>query len=250
MQYRNRMDELDEREKVFVHRAAETSGDARQAAIDARYALSTARTDAYQWIKDPGCKPAVFETYHFLRMERLKQFSVEVEEVRKRAWEAATADPAEFVEIRRVCCRYCHGSGHAYQWTLNELKQAVASAERMHKAFPQMLGGIGFDATKPPNPGCPECNGEGHEIIRPKDTRDLSPGARMIFKGVKRTKGGGFEVVTQDQGGYLKLYAELCGFRVNQLQHTGKDGAPLQLMPDQIVLVPYDPNAPEEADEE
>src|SRR4051812_30899082 len=29
----------------------------------------------------------------------------------------ATADPAELIQYRRICCRYCYGKNHKYQWT-------------------------------------------------------------------------------------------------------------------------------------
>lgn len=232
----DRYDELDDQERTFCDRYVLTL-DAHRAALDAKYALTTARTHAYTWVKDPGAKPALYETIQHRRKEHLKNFEVEASELRQRVWLAATADPTELVEFRRTCCRWCWGALHKYQWTLNELQAAVANAERMGGKLPDLEGGVGFDATRDPAADCPECFGEGIETIRAKDSRDLSVGARMIFKGVKRTKGGGFEVVTADQLAYKKFFAELCGMTIKKIEATGKDGSPLFAMPEKIVLI-------------
>lgn len=244
----DRYSELNAREQSFIDHVVPRR-DAHAAALKAGYPLSTARTSSYSWIKDPTCKPVLYETFEHRRREYLKGFEVEVADVRQRAWEAATTDATELVEFRRTCCRWCHGAGHKYQWTLNELESATAAAERTGKPFPSLEGGIGYNATHDPHPDCPECHGEGIETVRAKDSRDLTVGGRMIFKGVKRTKGGGFEVVTDDQSKWMKLFAELCGMTVKKSELTGKDGAPLFSMPSTIVLVAHgeDP-VPEEAE--
>lgn len=119
----------------------------------------------------------------------------------------AFADPNELMELRRECCRYCHGDGHLYQFKPSEydehqrkweqeVREAVAAKEEPPEFDPK--GGIGYDPRKPPHEDCPECFGEGIEREVFKATRDLSPGARALFAGVKRTKEG-LEIVTHSQ---------------------------------------------------
>lgn len=232
----DRYSELSPREQMFVDRYIDTL-DPRQAALEAGYALDTARTTAYSWVKDPGRKPTLYETVEHRRKERLKGFAVEAAEVRQLAWRAATVDPTSMVEYRRTSCRWCHGVNHLYQWTLQELQQATAAAERLGSKLPSIEGGVGFNATRDPHPECPECFGEGVEIVRPKDSRDLTADERLVFRGFRKLPGGGFEVITKDQSQYLRLFAELCGFKIDRKEVTGKDGAPLIEMPSVIQLV-------------
>ncbi len=49
----------------------------------------------------------------------------------------AYADPRELVDVRRVNCRYCHGIGFNYQWTLAEYNDEV---KRISKQFRSVMG--------------------------------------------------------------------------------------------------------------
>lgn len=144
--------------------------------------------------------------------------------------EIATADASQLTEVQVRCCRNCWGVGHRKQWK-NEIEFGFALAEVMdanaatHSAWerdvdigskrpmpePQALptdtGGYGFDVTASPNPECPVCLGEGHEIVRVKDTRKLKGAAKRLFAGAKRTKEG-IEVFMRDQKHALDLLAK------------------------------------------
>jgi phage terminase small subunit len=139
-------------------------------------------------------------------------------------WDTATADPRELIEYRRTCCRHCHGQGFDYQRTQNEMKRARASYDKdqskktveeakRSESFDEM-GGIGYNATKPPHADCPECFGEGVERAFVHDTRKLSRAALTLYAGVKTTKDG-VEIKVHDQqaaritvGKHLGLFKE------------------------------------------
>jgi phage terminase small subunit len=131
-----------------------------------------------------------------------------------RAWlEIATADPLELVTHKRVACRYCRGQGHAFQWkTEREFDEALREAvwtlygsdteehatrraialERAddHPSLPTDAGGFGYNATRAPNPECPECDGLGLSRVIVADLDSVSPGARALFDGLKVTRHG------------------------------------------------------------
>src|SRR5690606_20274503 len=47
----------------------------------------------------------------------------------------------------------------------------------------------GYDKRQEPNPDCPECFGEGIGEVFMHDTRNLSPAAKVLYRGVKIGKG-------------------------------------------------------------
>lgn len=152
--------------------------------------------------------------------------------------EIATADASQLTEVQVRCCRHCWGVGHLKQWknpmefgfTLAEAtdrEAAQLSAWQKDVAMgskrpqpdavpiPSDAGGYGFDVTASPNPECPVCLGEGHEIVKVKDTRKLKGAARRLFAGAKRTKDG-IEVFTRDQKHALDLLARAHGIVKNE----------------------------------
>jgi phage terminase small subunit len=82
------------------------------------------------------------------------------------------------------------------------------------------LGGVGFDARKPPNEKCPDCFGDGIGDAHFKDTRALSPSARRLYAGVKQTKDG-LELKLHDQLNALITVGKHLGMFVE------KEAAPL-----------------------
>src|SRR5690606_2320317 len=130
----------------------------------------------------------------------LQSMSSSVEELKARCLLIMEADPRELIESSTACCRHCHGEGFGYMWTPAECEKAVATAESAAKPLPDYAGGIGYNSTLDPVPECPECNGRGVEIVRLRDTRDLSAGAAALYKGTKVGKGGQIEVLMHDQG--------------------------------------------------
>ncbi|WP_426237559.1 terminase small subunit, partial [Pseudomonas sp. TWP3-2] len=140
----------------------------------------------------------------------------------ERIYGAAMADPRELVEYVYKCCRCCHGKNFRYQMTPRELearqerhKQLVAEAKHEKRKPPVFdeLGGLGFDANRDPHPECPECNGNGIGQHVLKDTRHLSPGALVLYGGVKETKDG-LEMKVYDNRPYLELLGRLYNMNI------------------------------------
>ncbi len=187
------------------------------------------------------------------RSERTK---IDQDRIVRELWNVVTADANGLVEYRRTCCRHCYGFDHLYQFTAAELAaaqrdhQAQLRAARMAKKkitadqfeFDER-GGPGFDARKPPVATCPECFGEGIGDVFLKDTRDLPPELRSLYAGVKRTKDG-IEVKMHDKQGAAQLLMRHLGMLKDTVEHTGKDGGPIQYQ--RITRRIVDPAAPKE----
>lgn len=101
----------------------------------------------------------------------------------------------------RVCCRYCHGTDHKYQWVdALEYLEALSKAEESNEErrarkvrelpLPHDEGGYGYDPQAEPDPTCPKCEGFGTERVIFADTTKLEGPARAIVKGVKVTANG------------------------------------------------------------
>ena len=200
----------------------------RQAAIRAGYSPDTARVKASQLLALDEVKAAVAEAM----AAREKRTEITADKVLQRWWAIATADPAELIEHRRVCCRFCYGKNNRYQRTPSEMAEAIGEfnrakllAEAQGGSFAaefDQQGGTGYDPRKDPNPECPECFGEGEELVFPKDTRDLSPSARLLYAGVKKTEKG-FEIKTQNQQAALDSVAKHLGMFVTKVEHDVSD---------------------------
>ncbi|MET3414816.1 terminase small subunit [Methylobacterium sp. 1030] len=183
---------------------------ATQAAIRAGYSQHTAGSIGEENLK----KPDIDARIKALQAERSKRTEITVDMVLQRWWAIANADANELSELRRRCCRYCHGEGHEYQWTEREFKKAQERYLESLKeddfadedeefaseplAPPDPKGGFGWDPRLEPHPDCPECFGEGVPDIVFKDTGKASPAARLLYAGVKQTNSG-LEIKTHDQ---------------------------------------------------
>ena len=175
-------------------------------------------------------KPHIQEYIKHRMKDREKRTEITQDAVLQRWWAIATADPNELIYHRRVCCRHCFGIDHAYQWVNDqEYGKAIMSAVLEDLPVPTDEGGYGFDRTIRPHPKCPNCHGEGYGEIKAQDTRDLNPQARMLYAGVKQTQSG-LEIKMQDQGKALENIARHLGMFVEKVEHSGKDGVPLQVV--------------------
>lgn len=173
-----------------------------------------------------------------LRIDALKGAIVEKAEIDgaalvKQLVEIAVADPNELVQHRRVCCRWCHGIAHAYQWKHrgefqyryeeweeaarawqeSEAKRAEmtnSEPRRFRTAEPSDVGGFGFRANEEPHPECPECLGEGIDEVFVADTSKLTGPARRLYAGAKMTKHG-VEIMMHSQDNARKLLGEHFG---------------------------------------
>lgn len=110
----------------------------------------------------------------------------------------AFADPSELTNVEIGACRRCYGEGHKHQWRQFEYEEALEAATKSGDALPEWLGGMGYDATQAPNPDCPACHGRGVSTVTMADTRNLSPGAKLLFSGVKQTRNG-VEILLADR---------------------------------------------------
>lgn len=140
----------------------------------------------------------------------------------------AMADPNELTQVRRTCCRHCHGYGHAYQWTDAEYMKAVNYAIDNGKEAPSADGGIDFDIKADPHPDCPECGGDGIEDIYIADTRKLKGDARHLYLGVKKTKDG-IQILQRDKDAALDNIAKYLGMNVERKEISGPNGQPLTI---------------------
>jgi phage terminase small subunit len=203
---------------------------ATQAAIRAGYSESTAGAIGAENLTKPEIAAAVARA----RNEQAERTAITADEVLRQWWEIATADPNELMHYRRVCCRYCYGKGHAYQWRdeaewLRVLERETADATREDRAprIPDSAGGFGFNPTKDPAKACPQCFGEGSGETFTVDTRKASGPARRLFAGVKQTRDG-LEIKMRDQDAALLNVAKHLGMMAERVQHTGADGGPIK----------------------
>lgn len=213
----------------------------RQAAIRAGYSPDSARRIASDLLAIDEVRAAVDKAM----AERAARTDITADKVLQRWWDIANADPAELIEHRRVCCRYCYGKNHRYQRTPKEMSDAIADFNRAKlKAEAERVpfaaefdpaGGIGFDPRKDPNPDCPECFGQGEEQVFPKDTRDLSPAARLLYAGVKKSEKG-FEIKMQSQAAALENVAKHLGMFTQTVRHQNDPENPMPTTG--LVLIP------------
>lgn len=167
--------------------------------------------------------------------ERLQQRTgITADKVLHQWWQIATADPNEIMQLRRESCRHCHGNDFAFQWrNEDEFQRALAKAiteaeaeERKPTNLPTDEGGYGYDPGEPPNPDCPECDGNGRSRVHINDTRHLTGAARRLYAGIKQTQHG-IEVKTRDQDAALQSIARHLGMFNDKLQLQGDKENPI-----------------------
>lgn len=150
------------------------------------------------------------------------------------------ADPSDLITHRRLNCRYCHGTNHAYRWRDEEEFWAVtadaAEAQDMwdktepdrrrgkRPKLPTDDGGYGFRNIAPSMPGCPNCEGEGIADVHVADVRTLSGAARTLYNGVKVKKDGSIEVLMRSKDAARDLLGKYAGVVVDQVKHSGVVG--------------------------
>lgn len=200
-------------------------GNATQAYIRAKYSPDGAAQSAEKLLRNTDIQNYIAELERMAasRAELTADWVLE-------KWRAlADADPNELTTVRILCCRFCWGFEHRYQWREREFEEAMGRACASEKPvpFPDGRGGMGYDPRKDPNSDCPECLGEGIERISVKDTRKLSAGGRQLYGGVKVKKDGSIEVVTRNQDAALLNIAKFVGMVVDKKEHSGPGGGPI-----------------------
>lgn len=221
------MAKLTEKQKRFVEEYL-VDLNATQAAIRAGYSPKTANEQGARLLVNVSIQQALQKAMQ----DREQRTVVTADRVVQELWNIVTADANDIVELRRCCCRYCWGINNRYQLTANEMKArkdsyaieaAKAAAEGKPIAVFDPLGGIGYDATKEPNPVCPECFGVG--VTEPffKDTRKLPPGVKSLYAGVKVTKDG-VEVRMHSKDKAMELLGRHLGMFKDKLEVEVKGG--------------------------
>lgn len=170
---------------------------------------------------------------------RLKRVQYSQDQMFNRMFTMLTADVNEIVEHRRENCRHCYGKDFLYQWIDEEEHEKVC--EEIDRSledgqlpnYPSTEGGFGFDAHALPNPDCPNCGGDGYPRVVIQDTRFLSPGARMLYQGVKQTKEG-MEVKTIDQFAVARTLMQHMGMLDPKLTLKGDAENPLMALLGQL----------------
>lgn len=206
---------------------------ATRAARAAGYSSHSAHRIGYDLVRDPTIAPVIEQ----LQRERATRLEAESDSVLRMLLETATADPNDLMQVRRVNCRYCHGTDFRYQRTARELArdraQHAADMARRQKdadklgdteveitAFDEQ-GGDGFERTREPNEECPECAGEGEVDVHVTDSRLLTGPARRLFAGVKTTKDG-IEIKMRDQDKAVELLGRHLGLFNDKLELSGQ----------------------------
>ncbi|MFR9710750.1 terminase small subunit [Paenibacillus sp. MB22_1] len=207
---------------------------ATQAAIRAGYSKKTANEQGARLLAKASIQDALQEAMN----KRAEKVEITAEQVLQRWIDIAYADPNEIAHFRRVCCRYCFGIEHQYQWIDQEEYEAAVEAIKEEAAnskkkkpvkIPSAAGGYGFDPQLRPHPKCPKCHGEGIGQLHINDTRDLSPRAKALFAGIKATTAG-IEIKFHDQDKALENIARHLGMFKDKLEIGGEGGGPLQVV--------------------
>lgn len=195
---------------------------ATQAAIRAGYSENGAGQQGHLLLKIIEIQEAIAE-----RMAEVAVAASITPEWVVGQWAAiAKADPNALMQVRRVCCRHCHGYGHQYQWTEAEYSAAVDRAVDSGKPAPDGMGGFGFDPKADPHPDCPECGGEGREDVHIADTRKLRGAEKVLYAGAKRTRNG-IEILTRDKDAALFNLSRYLGMQIDRKEISGPGGGPL-----------------------
>lgn len=210
-----------------------------QSAIRAGYAEKSADVEGSRLLVNAKIQAAITQA----QKARSERTAITADRVLRKWWEIATADPNEIVQHRRLCCRFCHGVDHKYQWTQQELdaatEAAVSGKEASPERLPDVSGGVGFDATVDPHAECPECHGEGIGQVHVQDTRKLKGAARLLYAGAKQTSQG-IEVKFRDQDKALELIAKHLGMFTENLKLSGDPENPVVHVIERRIVRPSD----------
>ena len=197
---------------------------ATQAAIRAGYSENGAGQQAHLLLKNIEIAGAIKE-----RMEEVAVAAGITPEWVVAQWaKIAMADPNALVQVRRCCCRHCHGFGHQYQWTEAEYTDAVNRAIDSGKPAPDGMGGFGYNPNAEPHPDCPECGGEGMETVHIADTRKLKGSAKVLYAGAKQTRNG-IEILTRNKDAAVVNLARYLGMMVDKKELSGPGGGPIPM---------------------
>ena len=197
---------------------------ATQAAIRAGYSENGAGQQGHLLLKIIEIQEAIAE-----RMEECAVAASITPEWGGGQWaKIAQADPNAIVQVRRTCCRHCHGYGHQYQWTEAEYSAAVDKAVDSGKPAPDGMGGFGFNPNAAPHDDCPECGGQGVADVHVADTRKLTGPAKTLYAGAERTRNG-IKINMRDKDAAVANLARYLGMLVDKKEFSGPGGGPIPM---------------------
>lgn len=221
---------LNEKEAIFVQELT-THWNGARAARAAGANIERARHIGAEW----RAKPHIAAHIEAFMKKRAEENKITAEQLAEHLMRIVRADPRELIEYRVVNCRHCWGDGNKYQYTADEFEKRRKSNAKKGDGFFDPEGGPGFNKTRDPNPDCPECHGDGEELITPKDTRDLSPDALALYAGVKKTKDG-IQILMHDKLQAADRLARHFGMFVDRKVLENPDGSAITMAP--IMFVP------------
>ena len=193
---------------------------ATQAALRAGYSENGAGQQAHLLLKNIQISEAIKE-----RMEELAVAASITPEWVVGQWAAiAQSNPNDIVQVRRTCCRHCHGFGNKYQWTEAEYSAAVDRAVDSGKPAPDGMGGFGFNPNAAPAADCPECGGNGIAEVHVADTRKLK--RHPLYAGAEQTRNG-IKVNMRDKDAALFNLSRYLGMQIDRKEISGPGGGPL-----------------------
>ena len=231
---------LTKREQAFVREyCVDMNG--TQAATRAGYSAKTAGQAANRLLRNVQILTAI-QAATKARFDRLE---INADDLIKRAATIIRTDTRKLMGVHIGACRYCHGDSHQYQWrTPREFSDAVeaymAKGELYHAVHsePNNEGGYGYRKTARPHPGCIECDGLGVPYTQYTDTRDLSADEALLFEGFKETRDG-LQITLASKQAAFETLAKHYGILKEKIEHTGKDGKPIQHeVTTRVVIVP------------
>lgn len=231
---------LPPKQQRFVHEyLVDLNG--TQAAIRAGYSKHTANEQSSQLLAKLSIQQAIAQA----RKEQQERTAITADKVLLEAWNIATADPRELVDVKVGCCRCCYGEGFKLQRTIQEFNhdREIWLDKGNDPAEFDEQGGIGFNPLLLPNPECPECSGDGIPRVALKDTRHLSEKARALYAGAKQTKFG-IEIQMHDKSAAMeKLFKHLGLYEKDNKQKTDPLAALMEGLRGNVVGVVKDGGA-------
>jgi phage terminase small subunit len=200
---------------------------ATKAAREAGWPESWAAEAGYRLLKDVDVQKMIVDQ----RARVSREATITAADILRDWVELAEADASKIVYVRRVNCRFCHGTDHQYQWTAREYAEACDAELRKKPPsdLPDCAGGFGWRHNAEPHGGCPECAGEGVEDIFFRDTESLTGPERKLIAGIERTKDG-LKVKLRDQDAIRMAIAKYLGMLVDRQEISIPGGVPVRTL--------------------
>lgn len=188
---------------------------ATQAAIRAGYSADTAEQQGSRLLSNAK----VAEAVKLGQQKRAERTEITQDMVLAELWAIASANPNDLIQYRRGACPDCYGASDDVDEELEP--QAHGGALKRTRKVVAVIN------DEEPNPDCPKCGGEGMGRPFVSDTRALMGPAAKLYAGVKVTKEG-IEVKMHDKVAALTKVGQHLGMFTDRVEHTGKDGGPIQ----------------------